>query len=116
MGSTKPMSLNELRDYIHNWAHGKGFYPREPRCLIQNSHCHHSSKTFAGQVMLAVTELGEAVEGDRKGDMANRAEEIADTIIRLLDLCGAYRIDIQAEIEKKMKINEQRPQLHGKRY
>ena len=41
-------------------------------------------------------------------------DEIADTIIRLLDLCGYMNIDIDKHIELKMKYNESRPYKHGK--
>ena len=66
--------------------------------------------------MLIVTELGEACEADRKGNRENFKEELADTIIRLLDLCCAEGIDIEKEIEKKMEFNKGRPYKHGKKY
>lgn len=43
-------------------------------------------------------------------------DEIADTIIRLLDLCGYLNIDIDEHIRLKMKYNEMRENKHGKRY
>jgi len=42
--------------------------------------------------------------------------EIADTIIRLLDLCGAKDIDIEWHIEQKLKYNSTRERLHGKKF
>lgn len=42
--------------------------------------------------------------------------ELADTIIRILDLCGAKGIDIEKHIELKMKYNESREKMHGKKY
>jgi NTP pyrophosphatase (non-canonical NTP hydrolase) len=41
-------------------------------------------------------------------------DEIADTIIRILDLCDYMKIDINKHIELKMKYNENRPYKHGK--
>jgi NTP pyrophosphatase (non-canonical NTP hydrolase) len=110
------VTVNEWKNYIHQWAHRKGFYPNQPECLPQRKQCKHASENFAAQCCLAIGEISEAVEGDRKGDIQNRNEEIADAIIRLLDICGAYRIDIQAEMERKMRANEDRPIRHGKRY
>lgn len=43
-------------------------------------------------------------------------DEIADAIIRLLDLCGGLGIDIDAHVTAKLKYNRTRPRLHGKAY
>lgn len=67
-------------------------------------------------LMLTVSELAEALEADRKNDAANFREEIADTFIRLFDLCGGLGIDIEPEIEKKRVKNMARPYKHGKKY
>ena len=73
-------------------------------------------KSTPTKLMLIVTELGEACEADRLGDKENFNEEIADTFIRLCDLCGYLGIDIEKEIEIKMNKNRARPKLHGKKY
>ena len=65
-------------------------------------------------LMLIVTELAEAMEAYRTQDHANFKEEIADTFIRLFDLCGGLRINIEKEIEKKSTRNKSRPYKHGK--
>lgn len=91
-------------------------------------------------LMLVVSEVAEALEADRKGKYANLKEfnhaitpvnfkshfeelvkdsfedEIADAIIRLLDLAGAKEIDIQRHIELKLQYNTTRESKHGKRY
>jgi NTP pyrophosphatase (non-canonical NTP hydrolase) len=64
--------------------------------------------------MLIVTELAEAMEAHRKQDDANFKEELADTFIRLLDLCGGLNIDIEKEIYEKSMRNKKRPYKHGK--
>lgn len=43
-------------------------------------------------------------------------DEIADTFIRLLDVCAHYQIDIEKHIDLKVKYNNTRPRLHGKKY
>lgn len=43
-------------------------------------------------------------------------DEIADTIIRLLDLAGYMEIDIQYHIDNKLLYNSLRPKKHGKNY
>lgn len=70
----------------------------------------------AGQLMLIVTELAEAFEADMAGDFGNFAEEIADAVIRILDLCGSCKIRLQDEVLAKMRTNETRPHRHGKKY
>lgn len=95
-------------------------------------------------LMLIVSEVAEALEADRKGRKANVKcfeavedrwerpsndafsfqsnikdtfeDEIADTIIRVLDLCGGLGIDIEKHIELKLKYNATREFKHGKKY
>lgn len=43
-------------------------------------------------------------------------DELADTIIRILDLCGARGIDIEKHINLKLKYNTSRERMHGKAY
>jgi len=43
-------------------------------------------------------------------------DELADVIIRVLDLCGWLNIDIESHIELKMKYNQLRRYRHGKKY
>jgi len=58
-------------------------------------------KRFPTAMMLVITEIAEACEGDRKDRMDDHLPdekmlhvEIADAAIRLLDLAGAYEIDL----------------------
>lgn len=81
-------------------------------------------------LMLTVSELAEALEGFRKNlnddHLPHRKMfdvEIADTFIRLFDICGGLEIDIGAIFEEKMAYNakridhtiEHRKSEHGKR-
>lgn len=43
-------------------------------------------------------------------------DELADTVIRILDLCGARGIDIERHINLKLKYNRSRERMHGKAY
>lgn len=43
-------------------------------------------------------------------------DEIADAIIRLLDLSAGLEIDIERHIQKKIEYNKTRERLHGKKY
>ncbi|TXI13271.1 MAG: hypothetical protein E6Q68_01735 [Polynucleobacter sp.] len=82
-------------------------------------------------LMLVVSELGEAIEARRKGRMCKEQksmelfalnvkdtfeDEIADAIIRLLDMCGGLEIDIHWHVFAKLEYNKTRERLHGKKY
>ena len=97
--------LNDAANDIVRWRKKKGF--KTPSSI--NEH-----EAVLAKLMLVVTEIGEAAEAVRHHDDANFNEEIADTFIRLLDLTGTMGIDIEAEIAKKMAINEGRELRHGK--
>jgi NTP pyrophosphatase (non-canonical NTP hydrolase) len=43
-------------------------------------------------------------------------DELADTVIRILDLCGARGIDLERHINLKLKYNRSRERMHGKAY
>jgi NTP pyrophosphatase (non-canonical NTP hydrolase) len=43
-------------------------------------------------------------------------DEIADTVIRILDLCGSRGIDLERHIDLKLKYNANREKMHGKKY
>jgi len=80
-----------------------------------------SSPTFAPyvvatKILLSVSELIEAMEGDRKGLMDDKLPhrsmlevELADAIIRILDLGAELGLDVGGAIEEKMGFNKTRP-------
>ncbi|MBF0388110.1 MAG: nucleotide pyrophosphohydrolase [Candidatus Omnitrophica bacterium] len=94
------LSVQEMCELCHSIAKSKGFWDQE--------------RNVGEALMLVVTELAEAMEAHRKQDAANFKEELADTLIRLFDLCGGMGIDIEAEIIKKCEKNKARPYKHGK--
>lgn len=124
----KAKSLNELAKRIHADQVEKGFYKDE--------------RQIGTLLMLIVSELSEALEADRKGrhvdlsmkhpvmdlvDLKDKKtfeelvkdtfeDEIADAMIRLLDLCGYLGIDIEKHIELKNEYNRKRMPKHGKQY
>jgi len=67
-------------------------------------------------IALMHSELSEALEGLRDGNMENVAEELADTMIRIFDFCGGFRIDIATALIEKIKRNIDRPYKHGRQF
>ena len=94
------LTIRELTALCHQTAREKGFWDQE--------------RNIGEALMLIVTELAEAMEAHRVQDKENFKEELADTFIRLFDLCGGLNIDIQQEIDKKAQKNKSRPYKHGK--
>lgn len=39
--------------------------------------------------------------------------ELADILIRVFDICGAYGVDIETAVREKMAFNARRPERHG---
>ncbi len=72
-------------------------------------------------MMLIVSELGEAVEAHRLGNFGvakkdTFEDELADTAIRLFDMCGGLGIDLEKQIKWKTAFNRTRERKHGKAY
>jgi NTP pyrophosphatase (non-canonical NTP hydrolase) len=66
-------------------------------------------------LMLCVSELAEAMEGHRKGlpddHLPHRSMfevEIADCVIRILDLCGGLKLDLAGAVAEKRAYNRTR--------
>lgn len=134
-------TVNQLRDEIHENAKNKGFWdsPRETGTLlmlcvselaeameadrkgqyakIDDAEFIIDSKTIREDLDLAVKENDTIKFEDifRTQVKDTFEDELADTIIRILDLCGAKGIDIEKHIEMKMKYNASRERMHGKK-
>lgn len=102
------MTLYEWAEYIRKWREEKGFTTPS---TIEGTDAEY----MLGKLMLVVSEVGEAAEAVRHHDLDNFKEEIADTFIRLLDICGTMQIDPEIIIATKMRFNEKRPHKHGKK-
>ena len=65
------------------------------------------------QLMLIVTEVAEAAEAYRKDDEENLVEELADIVIRTLDMAAYWGYDIDKAVKDKNEKNKTRSYRHG---
>ena len=128
-------TLNQLRDEIHANAIEKGFYdnPREIGTLLMLI-VSELAEALEADRKGQYTSFGaynraekELVIEDSFGKIEfatlfnayiknTLEDELADTIIRVLDLCGHLNIDIERHVDMKRKYNKLREKLHGKKY
>lgn len=99
-------SITELRNEAHKTAKRNGFHQNEMDEL-------HLIRALA----LVHGEVSEAIEEIRKnGVTKDLTKELADVIIRVLDISGALGIDIEEALVSKMEENTKRSFLHDKRF
>lgn len=99
-------NLNTLARQIGHWRARKGF--------------ETNWSNIPEKLMLIVTECTEAMEiyrdidSDYPDSETGFGEEIADIIIRALDLMDSLGLDTEMHMKRKMDINEKRPFRHGR--
>jgi len=112
------MNINNLCKLSHNTARLHGFWGAFAQDLKTHRNYYLHDCNQAEKIALMHSELSEALEALRQTDpnKNNVAEELSDCCIRIFDYCGAYEIDLEKEIIKKMKINAKRPLKHNKKF
>lgn len=123
------MKISEMQKEIHDNAVQKGFYEKEVN--------------VPEKLMLVASELSEALEAHRNNKFVDKdwvsiviknrsddsfkiyfedhvkdtfEDELADAMIRIMDLSEYRGIDLEKHIEAKMRYNKSRPYKHNKEY
>lgn len=100
----------ELTKVCHSASFNAGWWKdKSGKDIRENPYC------FSNKLALVHSELSEALEGDRKGNMDDhlphrRATEVelADALIRIFDLAGAFDLDVAGALVEKMEYNSKR--------
>lgn len=127
-----PKTLNDLRDLAFENSTSKGFHDA-PKSVGDDIALMHSElsealeDSRAGHPPWAFWYEKKSVEGhpltyasqdySQEGIPLRKPcgipSEMADVIIRVLDFCGKFDIDIEQAVTEKMAYNATRPHMHG---
>jgi NTP pyrophosphatase (non-canonical NTP hydrolase) len=117
-------AIKALRVLLHQNAVNKGFWPEfdtTPHSIIQNA---RKRINVGEKIALIHSELSEALEASRKGNPPdhhcpehdNFTVELADAMIRILDVAEAFGLDFEEAMFAKIEHNASRPYKHGKEF
>lgn len=110
-GRRLPRTISDWAAVIHENAKAHGWYetPRQPGELLMLITCEAAEAMEEIRNGHAMTET----YYDEKGKMQGVPSELADIVIRVMDMAEFYSIDLEAAIAEKHAYNVQRPYKHG---
>ena len=103
-------SFKTISKMINDWATEKGFWPDDGRNMGEIFALIHSEVSEAFEA----TRHKVSVKDEQCPDFTNLEVELADIIIRIMDLACAEGLRVSEALFAKMQYNEGRPYKHGK--
>lgn len=104
-------TIKELCDECHAIAIDRGWYA-------------DGERNKGELIALIHSELSEALEALRDGNGPDKRcpgfnsleVELADALIRIFDMAGYLKLDLEGALQAKMEVNRNRPHRHGKTF
>jgi NTP pyrophosphatase (non-canonical NTP hydrolase) len=105
-------AFNDMKRKVHGSCVAKGFWPEDK-----------SQRNVGEALALIHSEISEGLEGYRKDqrddhlpEYSSLEVELADAIIRILDLAGGLDLRVAEALVAKHTYNQSRPFRHGKKF
>lgn len=106
LAGRRASAINAMTDYFHAKSAGNGWWPESART---------NPLAVSNKLMLIVSEIAEAMEGDRKDAPDDKLPhrkmievELADALIRIFDLAGFLGLDLGGAMVEKDAYNDTR--------
>lgn len=124
-GNDVENTISELQEEAHRISKENGFWDdfKDLEAHLKDnkpdSLAEYKFAVYSQKIALINSELSEGLEGLREDNLKGidgLQEELADTVIRILDLAGKLQFDLEQAIVEKMERNKEREEKHGKNF